>query len=214
MRITPNQPRLRAIALACWVLGGWCLIYSARLLLGGAFQIWLAVFVMLLALLALATGVSFWMLGGDRRAGIVFDAKGLLLNLGHSSAFVAWENIEHIGVTKHRASLFDVGSQKQIGIALCDVHAYVQSYEQRLPSGHGALAWALRALDKLLRPFRKPDDRPLVTRLASFRAATGYDVLIPEALLGGKAEAFALLVEGYRLQPAERLGLDGMAWAG
>jgi hypothetical protein len=214
MRITPNQPRLRAIGLGCWVLGGWCLVYAARLMLGGASHQWLAFFVVLLGLLALAVGISFWLLGSDRRAGIVFDAKGLLLNLGHSSAFIAWENIERIGVARHRASLFDLGSRKQLGIALRDAHSYVQSYEQRLPSGRGALAGALRALDKALRPFRRHNDRPLVGQMAHFRARTGYDVLIPEALLGGTAEAFAHLVESYRLQPDERVALDGMAWAG
>jgi hypothetical protein len=214
MRITPNQPRLRAVALACWIVGGWCVIYGARLVAGGAHLTALLIFVELLGLLALAVGVAFWLLAGDRRAGIVFDAKGLLLNLGHSSAFIAWENIERVGVTAYRSSLFDLGSRRQLGIALRDVSAYMQTYEQRLPAGGGALAGALRLLDRSLRPLRRHNDRPVVSQLALFRAKTGYDVLIPEALLGGKAEAFAELLDSYRLHPNDRRTLDGMAWAG
>lgn len=213
MRINPNQPRLRAVAVACWALGGWCLIYGARLVLRDPYAAALLICVELLALAALAIGVAFWLLAADRRAGIVFDAKGLLLNLGHSSAFVTWENIERVGVTMHRASVFDLGSRRQIGLALYDVPAYVQSYEQRLPEGCGLLARGLRLLDRPLRPFRRPDDRRLLSQLAIFRARTGYDVLIPETLLGGKADAFARLLDSYRLHPDERSTLDGLAWA-
>jgi hypothetical protein len=205
---------LRAVALAAWALGGWCVIYGARLLIAGEHLTTLLIFVELLALLLLAVGIAFWLLAGDRRAGIVFDAKGLLLNLGHSSAFIAWENIERVGETSHRSSLFDLGSRRQIGIALRDVGAYVQTYEQRLPAGRGALARAVRLLDRALRPFRRYSDRPLVAQMALFRARTGYDVLIPETLLGGRAEMFAELVDSYRLHPEDRRTLDGMAWAG
>jgi hypothetical protein len=213
MRITPNQPRLRVVALACWATGAWCALYGARLGTTGRYSVALTMLAELLALMLLAVGVAFWLLSGDRRAGIVFDAKGLLLNLGHSSAFVAWENIERVGVVSYRASLFDIGSRHQIGIALYDVGAYVQSYEQRLPSGRGPLARALELLARLLRPFDQSSDQPLLARLSLVRARTGYDVLIPEALLGGKAESFAGLVEFYRLQPVDRYNLDGMAWA-
>jgi len=50
-------------------------------------------------------------------------------------------------------------------------------------------------------------------QLAVFRAKTGYDVLIPETLLGGKAESFAMLLDSYRLHPEDRSTLDGLAWA-
>ena len=213
MRINPNRPRLRAVAVACWALGGWCLIYGARLVLLDTYAATLLIFVELLALTALAIGVAFWLLAADQHAGIVFDAKGLLLNLGHSSAFITWENIEHVGVTMHRASIFDLGSRHQIGLALYDVRAYVQSYEQRLPEGRGVLARGMRLVDWPLRPFRRPDDRRLMSQLAIFRARTGYDVLIPETLLGGKADAFAKLVDSYRQHPEERNMLDGLAWA-
>jgi hypothetical protein len=214
MRITPNQPRLRVVALACWATAAWCAVYGARLGTTGQYTVALTMLAELLALILMAVGVAFWLLSDDRRAGIVFDAKGLLLNLGHSSAFVAWENIERVGVVSYRASLFDIGSSHQIGIALRDVGTYVQSYEQRLPSGRGPLARALQLVSHLLRPFGRSNDQPLLTRLALFRAKTGYDVLIPEALLGGKAEAFAGLVEFYLLQPIDRYNLDGMVWAG
>src|SRR5262245_16540052 len=31
MRITPNHPRLRLVALGCWALSGWCIIQGGRL---------------------------------------------------------------------------------------------------------------------------------------------------------------------------------------
>src|SRR5690348_6933793 len=105
MRIIPDQPRLRAIALGCWVLSGWCIVYGGRLLAGYTVVSLLAVSVELLGLLGLALGVAFWLLGNDRQAGITFDSKGLLLNLGHSSAFISWSNIERVGVTARRDSL-------------------------------------------------------------------------------------------------------------
>jgi hypothetical protein len=101
MRITPNQPRLRAVALGCWAVSGWCTIYSGRLITQAAGATLLVIGIELLALLVLAVGVAFWLLSGDRRAGITFDSKGLLLNLGHSSAFISWANIERLGVTAH-----------------------------------------------------------------------------------------------------------------
>jgi len=89
MRIIPNQPRLRAIALGCWVLGGWCIVYGGSLFAGPTAIVLLALCIELLALLGLAVGVAFWLLSSDRQAGITFDSKGMLLNLGHSSAFIA-----------------------------------------------------------------------------------------------------------------------------
>jgi hypothetical protein len=36
------------------------------------------------------------------------------------------------------------------------------------------------------------------------RFSAGYDVLVPEALLGGAADAFVDLVDTYRLRSADR----------
>lgn len=206
MRIAPNLPRLRVVALGCWAVGGWCIIYSAQLmpllLLG----------VVLLGTLLLAVGLAFWALSADRRAGIVFDAKGILLNLGHSSAFISWQNIERVGVIRRRDSVFTIGSRRQIGIKLRDVEQYIQTYEERLPAARGAFAGALRLIDTALRPLRTIDDRALRGHLASCREQTGYDALIPEALLGGRAEAFAAILESYRIQPASRRVLAHSAW--
>jgi hypothetical protein len=160
--------------------------------------------VVLLALLLLAVGVAFWQIGLDKRAGIVFDAKGLLLNLGHSAAFIAWENIERVGVSSYRASVLSLGSRRQLGIRLRDTNAYVQSYEDRLPAAPGPLARGLRLIQSALRPFRPSADRPITGQLAQYRAETGYDVLVPEALLGGHATAFAELLDVYRLRSSER----------
>jgi hypothetical protein len=158
----------------------------------------------LLGLLLLAIGVAFWQMSVDKRAGIVFDAKGLLLNLGHSSAFIAWDNIERVGVSGYRASVLALGSRRQLGIRLRDVQAYVQSYEDRLPAAHGALAHGLRLIQSLLRPYQRLADAPILGHLTQTRAETGYDVLVPEALLGGAADAFVDLVDTYRLRSSER----------
>ncbi len=207
MRIAPNLPRLRAVALSCWAVGGWCIVYSARLA-GEPYGLLLLLSADLLGLLVLAIGLAFWLLSNDYRAGIVFDAKGILLNLGHSAAFIAWDNIARIGVTQRRDSLLALGSRRQIGIQLCDVEQYLQSYEQRLPAARGVFGRAVRLLAQALRPLHQASDRALRQQLAVCRAQTGYDTLVPEALLGGRAEAFAMLLESYRFQPAERRTLE------
>ncbi|MBK9711661.1 MAG: hypothetical protein IPO81_10100 [Kouleothrix sp.] len=212
MRISPNQPRLRVVALACWAIGGWCLIDGGRLVGAGAAITALLISVDLLGLLLFAIGLTFWLLSNDRRAGIIFDSKGLLLNLGHSAAFITWENIERLGVTSHRASLLALGSRRQLGIALCDAEAYIQTYEERLPAASGPIARSLGWIERGLRPFRRRNSRPIAAQMAFFRAKTGYDVLIPEALLGGKADAFVDLVETYRQHPIDRHALDGTIW--
>jgi hypothetical protein len=66
----------------------------------------------------------------------------------------------------------------------------------------------VRLLARALRPLHRANDRRLRQQLAACRAQTGYDAIIPEALLGGKAEAFAVLLESYRFQPAERRTLE------
>jgi len=204
MRIAPNHPRLRLVALGCWVVSSWCIIQGSQLAGDHSAVSIMVVGVELLALLLLAVGVAFWQIGADKRAGIVFDAKGLLLNLGHSSAFIAWENIERVGVSSYRTRLLAIGSRRQLGIRLRDVGAYVQSYEERLPAAQGLLARGLRLVQSLLRPYQRPLDTPIITYLAHCRAETSYDVLVPEALLGGTAEAFVDLLDVYRLRSSER----------
>jgi hypothetical protein len=214
MRIIPNHPRLRAVALSCWALSAWCMVYAGQLLLARQVAMLLLVSIELLALLLMAVGVAFWQLSSDQRAGIVFDTKGLLLNLGHSSAFIAWDNIERVGVSGHRANLFAVGSRQQLGIALRDVQPYLQSYEERLPAARGLLSRGLWLIDSALRRYRRPNDMPIASYIAHCRTRVGYDVLIPEALLGGTADAFVELVEAYRLRPSERRALESFIWAG
>jgi hypothetical protein len=204
MRITPNHPRLRLVALGCWAISGWSIIQGGRLAGARPVLSLMIVGVELLGLLLLAIGVAFWQMSVDKRAGIVFDAKGLLLNLGHSSAFIAWENIERVGVSGYRASVLALGSRRQLGIRLRDVQAYVQSYEDRLPAARGLLAHGLRLIQSLLRPYQRIADAPILSHLAQTRAETGYDVLVPEALLGGAADAFVDLVDTYRLRSSER----------
>jgi hypothetical protein len=204
MRISPNHPRLRLVALGCWAVSGWCMLQGGRLAGSGTFFSIMVVGVLLLALLLLAIGVAFWQIGLDKRAGIVFDTKGLLLNLGHSAAFIAWENIDRVGVSSYRASVLALGSRRQLGIRLRNPDAYVQSYEDRLPAAPGPLASGLRLIQSILRPFRPIADQPIVGQLSQYRAETGFDVLVPEALLGGRASAFAELVDIYRLRSSER----------
>ncbi len=205
MRIIPNQPRLRLVALACWIVGCWCLVEGARLLAMPPISRLLALGVVLLGLLALATGVAFWLIGTDQRAGITFDTKGILLNLGHSSAFVGWGNIRRIGVTRQRASVLSIGSPRQLGIALLDTEQYVQSYEARLPAARGPLSGALHIIHWLLHRSAPADDHALRGALAACRTRTGYDLLIPEALLGRSAEEFAALLDRYW----QRSGMHG-----
>ena len=214
MRIIPNQPRLRVIAIGCWVLGSWFIVYGGSLFAEHAVAILLVLCIELLASFGLAVGVAFWLLSSDRQAGITFDSKGMLLNLGHSSSFINWANIERVGVTSRRDSLLTIGSARQIGIVLRNQQAYIQTYEDRLPATRGALARGIRLIDTALRPWRRVSDAPIAARLATCHAQTGYHVLVPEALLGGTAEAFVTLIETYRLQPSERPMLEGLAWAG
>ena len=214
MRIIPNQPRLRVIALGCWVLSGWCIVYGGRLFAGHTATLLLMLCITLLGLLALAVGVAFWLLSSDQQAGITFDSKGMLLNLGHSSSFINWADIERIGVTSRRDNLLTIGSARQIGITLRDSQAYMQSYEDRLPATRGVLARAVGLLDTALRPWHRVSDAPIAARLAACHAQTGYHVLVPEALLGGSAAAFVELIDMYRLHPAERRMLENLAYAG
>jgi len=214
MRIIPNQSRLRVIALGCWVVSSWCIVYGGSLFAGHTATMLLMLCIELLGLLGLAVGVAFWLLSTDQQAGITFDKKGLLLNLGHSSAFINWANIERVGVTARRDSLLTIGSARQIGIVLRNPQSYIQTYEDRLPATRGVLARGIRLLDTALRPWRRVSDAPIAARLATCHAQTGYHVLVPEALLGGSAVAFVELIDTYRLQPSERRMLESLAWAG
>lgn len=204
MRISPNHPRLRLVALACWAISGWCIVQGSRLTVNSPSVALMIAGVEVLGLILLAIGLAFWQIGIDKRAGIVFDTKGLLLNLGHSAAFIAWENIERVGVSSYRSSVLSLGSHHQLGIRLRNTDAYVQSYEERLPAARGLIARSLRLLQSTLRPLQRHSDQPIASQLAQYRSETGYDVLVPEALLGGRASAFAELLDTYRLRLSER----------
>jgi hypothetical protein len=214
MRIIPNQPRLRAIALGCWVLSGWCIVYGGSLFAGPTTTLLLVLCIELLALFGLAVGVAFWLLSSDRQASITLDSKGMMLNLGHSSAFISWANIERLGVTTRRDSVLALGSARQVGIALRSSQDYIQTYEARLPATRGVFARGIWLIDTALRPWRHVSDAPIAARMATCHAQTGYHVLVPEALLGGKAEALVKLLDAYRLHPSERHTLEALVWAG
>ncbi|HEU4326689.1 MAG TPA: hypothetical protein VFS21_26350 [Roseiflexaceae bacterium] len=190
MRVSTNRPRLRAVALWCWIAGILCASMAGRLIIPSVKGTLLFVCVHLLAALLLGLGVAFWLLGTDRRSGIIVDQKGLLLNLGHSASFIAWENIERIGVSVYRGDLYTLASRRQLGIALRDAQPYIQSYEQRLPAGRGFFAAGTRLIAWTLRPWARPSDAPLQATLDTNRAQTGYDVLVPEVFAGGNVEAF------------------------
>lgn len=200
MRVSSNRPRLRAVALCCWSLGLLCATMGDRLVIPSVKGAILYVCVHVLALLLLALGVAFWLLGADRRSGVIVDQKGLLLNLGHSAAFIAWENIERIGVSGHRGDLYTLASRSQLGIVLRDTRPYIQSYEPRLPAGRGPIAGATRLIAARLRPLSRPADTQLEAGLELRRAQTGYHVLVPEAFLGGSADAFLAQVAAFRRQ--------------
>ena len=98
MRTTANTNRLRATALLLLALGvcapflGVTLAVPLVLLLAGN----------VLGLLLLTIGLAFWSLSRDQNAGILVDGKGLLLNLGGSSSFIAWDTIERAGMSGGR----------------------------------------------------------------------------------------------------------------
>ncbi|NJO81348.1 MAG: hypothetical protein GFH27_549423n44 [Chloroflexi bacterium AL-W] len=204
MRIIPNFSRLRAVALVCWILSTWYFVNGDFFVINHPEFIVLTISTRLLALFLLAIGLAFWQLGTDRRAGIVFDSKGLLLNLGSSSAFIAWENIELVGISYRRNSVLSIGSRRQLGVVLREVQPYIQSYEERLPASRGIIAYSLRRIDRFIRRFRKTNDVSLATQIANNLQRTGYHVLIPEVFLGSPASAFAEIVDIYRLRPANQ----------
>ncbi|NJN18101.1 MAG: hypothetical protein HC822_18460 [Oscillochloris sp.] len=202
MRITPNHPRLRIVAVACWVVGCWLLLQSG-LLLQAEIAV-LPVLMVISATIIFAFGIAFWLLGTDRRAGIVLDPKGIMLNLGHSAAFVDWDNIESVGITKRRMNLLALGSHKQFGLRLHEPELYLQSYEARLPASMSLLGRIVRGMQRILTYYRTFDHAPTVASLEVLRTRTGYDLIIPEALLGGKANEFLDLVDHYRRNHTHR----------
>ncbi len=205
MRINPDHVRLRVVAMVCWVLAAWWIIQFGSLL--SVSPPWLVVAVALGGIVFLAVGIAFWELGTDRRAGVMLDDKGVMLNMGNYAAFITWENIAAVGVTPYRGTLLFLGSSRQLGIRLNDAEAYIQSYEERLPASHGPLGWMLRRIEGLLRSLHQHDRAPTLEGLAQIRTRTGYDVVIPETLLGGTAEAFAQLLEVYQVNRTRRYEL-------
>lgn len=206
MRIAPDHPRLRIVAIACWAFAA-LLIVQAPHVAPFAQRELLAAFVFVAAALIFAIGISFWLLGTDRRAGVILDSKGVMLNLGHSASFVGWENIAEIGISHRRSTIFALGSRAQLGIRLYDPAAYLQSYEARIPSGRGIFAQLVRFLQRRI-PRDRQEYTPTLADLAQHRQQTGYDLLVPEALLGGRASAFVDLIETYRTNPRERQTLQ------
>ena len=203
MRIVPDHSRLRIVALVCWAFGAWWMLQPGLLAEAGRPPM-LAVAGALLAILCLALGVAFWLLGNDRQAGISLDRKGLMLNLGHSSAFITWDNIASLGVCRGHMSLLALGSSSQLGIRLYHPEHYLQSYEARLPASAGLLAQAVRLVRALT---GGASAEPGLNTLEDLRQRTGYDVLIPEAQLGGRAQAFVKILEAYKASPEQRRSL-------
>lgn len=194
MRTSFNSRRLGIVALALGALAAICALAAVLLPIQGP----LPLAGLALASLLAAVALRFWALSRDRRAGVIVDSKGLLLNLGHSSAFISWANIERAGTSTRVTSVLTIGSRRQLGIALRDVRPYIQSYEERLPSGSGALFGALRQLQRLGVARHQLADEELALHLAVSRRRTGFDVIIPEALLGQPASVFVELIEDRR----------------
>ena len=205
MRIAPDHPRLRIVAVACLALGSWLMLQPGLLNIQGGRL--LASALIIAAALVIALGIAFWLLGTDRRAGVIFDSKGLSLNLGHSASFIAWENIAAVGVSSHRPNLFALGSRRLIGIRLHRPAEYLQSYEARLPASRGLLAAMLRLLRGAFRRVERAPEAPTLASIEQMRRRSGYDLLIPEAQLGGRAAAFVEIIDAYRTSRAERQSL-------
>jgi hypothetical protein len=197
MYTTTDTARLRRVAATLLIAGAACVTFAALVTTAGLGSAALLLAGNLLGLLLLGIGLAFWVLGQERRSGVMIDNKGLLLNLGHSSAFIAWQNIERAGATTCFTSVLMIGSRRQLGIALRDVRPYIQSYEERLP-GRGPIQAGLRLVQQALRARHPLADEELALYLAGCRHRTGYDVLIPEALLGRSADTFAQQIEERR----------------
>jgi hypothetical protein len=97
MRTISDTVRLRRVAATLLVAGASSIALDSLLSAARLASPALLIVGDLLGALLLAVGLAFWALSHDRRAGVVIDGKGLLLNLGHSSAFISWDNIERAG---------------------------------------------------------------------------------------------------------------------
>jgi hypothetical protein len=196
MRILPNHRRLRMVAIVCWALGAWWLLQPQLLQRFGLPPI-LGAWGLVLASLILATGAAFWLLATDRRASVIVDRKGLALNLGYSAAFVGWDNLAALGVIQRRSSLLALGSGAQLGIRLYRPEPYLQSYERRLPASPGLIGHGVRLVRRLTGG-EQATGEPGLDSVAALRRRTGYDIVIPEAQIGMRAEVFVALLESYR----------------
>lgn len=197
MRTYPNYTRLRFVAIFCWIISSWLILQSAQIQYFTQ-PLLLPVAQTLASLLILAVGIAFWQLATDPQAGVVLDKKGMMLNLGHYAAFIDWDNVAEIGVSHHRSSLLSLGSARQLGIRLQEPAPVIQSYEERLPASRGPLGAALRHLHRVLQPLNNSDPDAWGSHLAHTRARTGYDILIPEAILGQKIDMFIATARSFQ----------------
>jgi hypothetical protein len=202
MRTNPDHARLRIVAIGCWSLSGWWIVQMMHI--ESVISVSFLLFAKFIAsVLLLSVGIAFWQLATDKRAGVLLDKKGIMLNLGHYAAFVAWDNITALGVSQHRDSVLALGSSRQLGIQLADSHTFLQSYEERMPASNGPLGVALRFLERKMRRLRPQHKSSGLTpeHLAHTRAVSGYDILVPEAFLGQKVHVFIDAADKYRRYP-------------
>lgn len=194
----PNFSKLRIIAIVCWLISGWWMIQLSQLDEIITMPLFFIAKILSSAIF-LAVGIAFWQLGTDKRAGVSFDSKGMMLNMGWYAAFVGWENVADMGSSSYRASLLSIGSARQLGIKLQQPERFAQSYEERLPASRGPLAKALRLLAWATRkPQHATSPQTVLQQLRHCRARTGYDILIPETMLGHDVEHFLELVQPAR----------------
>jgi hypothetical protein len=196
MKLKPILSRLRIISLACWAFGAWWMIQAGQLAVTHSSQA-LPIALVIAASILIAIGITFWLLGTDTRAGVSFDSKGVMLNLGHSAAFVGWENIIDAGALPHRSGIFVLGSSRQIGIRLRNPQEYLQSYEERIPAARGPLAYAVSAIYRLLRRSPAAHSDIMLAELRRSYDRTGYHLLIPETQLGDRGQAFIDMINRY-----------------
>lgn len=196
MQLKPSLARLRVVSLACWAFGSWWMIQAGQLA-STQNSLALTIALVIAASILIAIGITFWLLGTDTRAGVNFDAKGVMLNLGHSAAFVGWENIIGAGAIQHRSGIFVLGSTRQIGIRLRDPQEYLQSYEERIPAARGPFAYAVATIHRILRRDEAGRSDILLAELERYYDRTGYHLRIPETQLGGRGQAFVDILNRY-----------------
>lgn len=196
MQLKPSLSRLRVISLACWAFGSWWMIQAGQFA-STHNSLALTIALVIAASILIAIGITFWLLGTDTRAGVSFDAKGVMLNLGHSAAFVGWENIISAGALPYRSGIFVLGSTRQIGIRLRDPQEYLQSYEERIPAARGPFAYGVATIHRMLRRDEAGRADLLLAELEHSYDRTGYHLRIPEAQLGGRGQAFIDMLNRY-----------------